>query len=83
MLCLKRTDKITGYFKREHPFVDLNKYKAEQPQNLRGNSLEISDESDFLATEKTKANQATKYRNGGKKCPISRKKYFKTKLRKL
>ena len=35
-------------------FVDLNKYKAEQPQNLRGNSLEISDESDFLATEKTK-----------------------------
>ena len=34
-------------------FVDLNKYKVEQPQNLRGNSLEISDESDFLATKKT------------------------------
>jgi len=33
-------------------FVNLNKYKVDQ-QNLKGNSLEISDESDFLATKKT------------------------------
>jgi len=41
-------------------FVDLNKYKVALPQNFKGNSLEISDESDFLATEKTESQSSDK-----------------------
>ena len=62
-------------------FVDLNKYKAEQPKNLRGNSLEISDESDFLATEKTKSQSSDKVSQWWKKMSDFKKKILQDKIK--
>ena len=52
--------KLTDILNESSLFVDLDKYKVVLPQNLIGNSLEISDESDFVFTEKIKNQSSNK-----------------------
>lgn len=62
-------------------FIDLNKYKATLPQNLRGNSLEISDESSFSATKKTKSQSSDKVSQWWEKISDFKKKVLRDKIR--
>lgn len=57
-------------------FIDLNKYKVASPQNLKGNSLEIFDESDFVSTEKIENQSRSKVSQWWGKTPSFKKKIF-------
>jgi pyruvate,water dikinase len=55
-------------------FVDLKKYQVEEPKDLRGNSLELLDESIFSAKTDTKKELSKKVIDWWKKVPEYRKK---------
>jgi phosphohistidine swiveling domain-containing protein len=73
--------KLLDILNESNLFVDLNKYKAEQPQNLKGNSLEISDESDFLATKKTESQSSDKVSQWWKEMSDFKKKILQDKIK--
>jgi len=58
----------------------LDKYKVVCPQNLKGNSLEISDESDFASTEKMKSQSNNRVSHWWKKTPSFKKKLLQNKI---
>jgi len=62
-------------------FIDLNKYKVSLPQNLKGNSLEIADESNFSATEKTKNQSCNKVSQWWGKMSDFKKKMLQDKIK--
>lgn len=62
-------------------FIDLDKYKVGLPQNLKGNSLEISDESDFVSTEKIESQSSYKMSQWWGKMPSFKKKIFQDKIK--
>lgn len=62
-------------------FIDLNKYKVALPQNLKGNSLEITDESCFSATEKNEKQSSDKVSQWWKKMSNFKKKILQDKIK--
>lgn len=63
-------------------FIDLNKYPVTCPQNLKGNSLEISDDSDFVASEeiKSQTDENDKLTNWWRQLPNLKKKMLGNKI---
>lgn len=61
-------------------FIDLENYKLVLPKNFKGNSLEISDESIFLATEKIENHSDGKVLQWWKKTSDFKKKLLQNKI---
>ena len=73
--------KLPDILNESSVFIDLNKYEVALPQNLRGNSLEISDESSFSATEKTERQSSDKVLQWWKKMSDFKKKILQDKIK--
>ncbi|MFA6426885.1 MAG: PEP/pyruvate-binding domain-containing protein [Candidatus Magasanikbacteria bacterium] len=73
--------KLPDILNESSVFIDLNKYKVSSPQNLKGNSLEIADESNFSATEKTERQSSDKVSQWWKKISDFKKKILQDKIK--
>lgn len=62
-------------------FINSDEYKVVLPKNLKGNSLEISDESDFSATEKTENQSSDKVSQWWEKMSDFKKKILQDKIK--
>ncbi|KKR03242.1 MAG: Sulfurtransferase, partial [Candidatus Uhrbacteria bacterium GW2011_GWF2_39_13] len=80
-LLKKEVVKLPDILNESSLFIDLNKYKIALPQNLIGNSLEISDESSFSATEKTESKSNDKVSQWWKKMSDLKKKILQDKIK--
>jgi len=73
--------KLSDILQEGSLFVDLDTYTVRLPQNVQGNSLEISDESDFVSTEKRESQPSDKMLQWQEKMSSFKKKIFDNRIK--
>lgn len=80
LISKKESMHISDIISNQSLFIDLNKYIINPPDNLRGNSLEVSDESTFISNQHMKNKAEEKVENWWQNIPEYKKKIYRPRI---